>query len=268
MDNRPIGVFDSGLGGLTAMKALRELMPDENILYLGDTGRMPYGVRSPAQLKIMAKQDLDFVASFGAKAVLAACGTVSSTAREVLEAYPLPAVGVMLPGLKALSREADKGPVALIATSASIKSGVFAAEFEKLCPGHKLYSAACQDFVTLIESGHTEPGDTLLAEAVARYLAPLKEARVRTLLLGCTHFGLVAEAIREYMGQDIRLVSASQSAAEELCAYLRAKGLTGGEGQERFFTSGSTEEFSRRASIFIGHGIDRVEQAPLMEARI
>ena len=268
MDNRPIGVFDSGLGGLTAMKALRELMPDENIIYFGDTGRMPYGVRSPAQLKIMAKQDLDFAASCGAKAVLAACGTVSSTAREVLEAYPLPVVGVMLPGLRALSREAHIGPVGVIATSASIKSGVFAAEFEKLCPGQKLYAAACQDFVTLIESGHTEPGDPLLTEAVERYLAPLKKARVSALLLGCTHFGLVAEAIREYMDYDIRLVSASQSAAEELCGFLRANGMTGGEGRERFFTSGSTEEFSRRASIFIGHGIDRVEQAPLMEAEL
>lgn len=266
MDNRPIGVFDSGLGGLTAVKAIRQLLPDENIIYFGDTARMPYGVRTPEQLKRMARQDLDFAADCGAKAVLAACGTVSSTAGDVLAAYPLPVVGVMLPGIRALTREAENGHVGVIATDASIKSGVFSAEFHKLCPGKSLLSIPCQDFVTLIESGHTECGDPLLDEAVARYLTPLRDAGVTSLLLGCTHFGIIAEAILACVGRDVRLISASEAAAQELCTYLTANELTGGEGRERFFTSGSTEEFARRASIFLGRSIDRVEQAPLMEA--
>ena len=266
MDNRPIGVFDSGLGGLTAVKALRELMPEENIIYFGDTGRMPYGPRSVEQLRRMARQDLAFVGSFGVKAVIAACGTVSSNAGDILESYSLPVVGVLKAGVNALARTGGRGCAAVIATQASIDSGSFARAFAEATPGRPLVSVACPALVPLIESGHTAPDDRALLAALKEYLGPIKEAGASALLLGCTHYGIIEDAIRSVLGPDVALVCASESAAREMRAYLTENQLTGGEGREEYYTSGSVEAFTAAASALLGRGIEgRVRQAPLME---
>lgn len=264
MDNRPVGIFDSGLGGLTAMKALQELLPQENIIYFGDTGRVPYGEKTAAQIRRMAVQDLDLVSGFGVKAVLVACGTISSNAPDILESYPVPAFGVLKSGVAGMTKTAGDGPLGVIATEASIRSGAFAAALRRACPEREILPVACPDFVPLIESGHTAADDPLVRSAVEKYLTPLRGASA--VLLGCTHYGIIEDAITNCLGSATTLVSASVCAAAKVAQYLIVNHLTGGSGQERFLTSGSAEQFSRAAAAFLGHRAARpVETVPIME---
>ena len=265
MDDRPIGFFDSGLGGLTAVRALRRILPDENIIYFGDTARMPYGARSAETLRVMARQDLDFVASRGVKCILAACGTVSSTAPDVLAAYPLRSFDVLSSTVREAARAAD-GPIGVIATAACIRSGAFQTALAAARPELPVAAAACPAFVPLIESGRFDPDDEALLAAVEEYLAPIRAAGVSSLILGCTHYGLIDTAIRRFMGEDVRLIEAADCAARELAAWLRSEKLCGGSGGERFCTSGSAEEFSRLAAVFLGRAPrGAVEHVPEME---
>lgn len=251
MDNRPIGVFDSGLGGLTAVRVLRRLMPDENIVYFGDTGRMPYGGRSVAQINLIAKQNIDYINSFGVKAILAACGTISSNAAAVLDDAPVTAVGVLLPGARELAATGKKR-LAVIATETSIKSGAFQSALSELSPDAEIHALACPDFVPMIESGHYLPSDPIVIDTVARTLAPLREAKVEALLLGCTHYGLIEDAIKAYL-PNTELVAASAAAARELCAHIKRNGLEGKGGTELYRTSGSTEDFTALSPIMLGY---------------
>ena len=196
MDNRPIGIFDSGLGGLTAVMALRRLMPEENIVYFADSARVPYGEKSREELLVMARQDLDLLASFSAKAIIAACGTVSSNAPHILEGYPLPVCGVLNPGIEAMARVPGRAPLGIIATAASIKAGAFRRALTEKAPGRQIIDLPCPDFVPLIESGHTSPQDPALRRAVEEALAPVKAAGAGALLLGCAHDGWGSAAIR------------------------------------------------------------------------
>lgn len=267
MDNRAIGVFDSGLGGLTAVKALRELLPNENIIYFADSGRVPYGAWSRQQLRAMSVQDMDFVAQHDVKAIVAACGTVSSNAGDILDAYPLPVFGVLRSSVRAMAQIPGNAPFGIAATAASIKSGAFAQALEQLCPGREIISVACPDFVPLIEAGRTDDNDPLVLEAVSKYLSVVKEAGACALLLGCTHYGLISGAIRKLLGEQVRLISASQCAAADVAAYLKENGLCGGSAQERYFTSASAETFRRHAGMFLGYEVGSVEEVPVMEVK-
>lgn len=269
MDNRPVGIFDSGLGGLTAVKAFRELLPGEDIVYFADSARVPYGTRTPREIGIMARQNMDFLASYNVKAVLAACGTVSSNAAALLENYPLPAVGVIKAAVKAMAKVPGSAPFGVIATPASIKNGAYERELKALCPDREVISAPCPDFVTLIESGHIKSGDLLLSNAVERYMEPIKKAGAAAVLLGCTHFGIVSEALLKYLGEDTQLISASACAAEELKKQL-AENFSENEkksgGLLRCYTSGSPDEFYALASQFLGREPDIFpEHVPIAE---
>lgn len=263
MDNRAVGIFDSGLGGLTALNALRELLPEENIIYFGDTGRLPYGAKTRAQLRRMAVQDLDLIASYGVKAILVACGTLSSNAPEILDAYPVPAFGVLRAGVAGMTKIPGTGPLGVIATEASIRSGAFARALEAACPGREILPVACPDFVPLIESGHGS-GDPLVKDAVARYCAPLRGADA--VLLGCTHYGIIGEAIADYLGDKTALVSAATCGAAVVAQHLIVNGLLGGSGEERFLASGDAAAFTHAASTFLGRTMAReAEGLPVME---
>ena len=264
MDNRPIGIFDSGLGGLTAVKALRQLLPEEHLIYFADSGRLPYGGRSRSQLRRMARQDLDLMASHGVKAVLVACGTVSSNAPDLLEENAIPTFGVMKASVEAMARLPGTGALGVIATEATIRSGAFEAALRELCPDRPIIALPCPKLVPLIEFGHIRPDDPLLQEAMDD-LAPLRGADA--LLLGCTHYGIVAEAIRQALGPHTRLLEASGCGAEALRDYLVRRDLTGGQGQELFLTSGPAEEFQAAASLFLGRGrAISARRIPPMEA--
>ena len=255
MDNRPIGVFDSGLGGLTAVQALRELLPDENIIYFGDTARMPYGTKSVKALRQMAQQDMDFLASLGVKAIIAACGTVSSTAADVLSSFHLPVFNVVDSSVQAMADVEGNAPLGIIATRASIKSRVFKNRIAQKCPGRAVIALPCQDFVELIESGHSAPEDVLVQQSVAENLTPMAENGISALLLGCTHFGYLSEAIHNYLGKDVKLISASRCAAESMKSYLTAARMTGGRAETIYYTSGSAAEFTEHASRLMGQSI-------------
>lgn len=263
MDNRPVGIFDSGLGGLTAVREFKKLLPNENIIYFGDTGRMPYGVRPAEEIRIIAGQNLAYVASRGVKAMIAACGTISSTADDILQQSETPVCGVLKPGVKELCASASP-VVGVIATATSIQSGAYEREIASISPEKTVVAISCPKFVPLIESGHYDKNDEKVREAIAEYLVPMKGAGVGTLLLGCTHYGLIGEAIEDYFGGRVTLVGAAEAAADEMRDYLCANGLTGSGGSEdRFCTSGSVEEFERLGRLFLGRDITgSVEYVP------
>jgi len=261
MDNRPIGVFDSGLGGLTAVQALRELLPDENIIYFGDTARMPYGTKTVKALRQMALQDMELLASRDVKAIIAACGTVSSTAADVLSSFHLPVFNVVDASVRAMAEIEGSGPLGVIATRASIESGVFKRRITQLAPEKKVIAVPCQSFVELIESGHSAPDDPMVQDCVAQSLEPLRQQGISALLLGCTHFGYLSEAIRAYLGDEVKLVSASWCAAKSMSSYLKARAMTGGTGRVQYCTSGSAQEFSQRASQLMGRNISGLVSA-------
>ncbi len=271
MDNRPIGVFDSGLGGLTAVRVLRALMPNENIIYFGDTGRMPYGGRERAQIRMIAAQNIDFVEKSGVKAILAACGTISSNAADILAANRIKTVGVLAPGAAELAA-AGRKRLGVIATECSIQSGSFQREIARLSPDAEITAVACPEFVPMIESGHYEACDSLVQRIVAESLFPLKAAGVEALLLGCTHYGLIAQAISDYLGSDVELIGAAEASARALRAYLEAAGLLASDGgTEQYYTSGSTEAFTALAPVMLGYelksAVEHIEPFPLEDTQ-
>ena len=252
MDNRPIGIFDSGLGGLNGLLAVRRFLPDENIVYFADSGRLPYGAKTRSQLRKMAVQDLEFLSSFDVKAILIACGTLSSNAGDLLASWRVPTVGVLSSSADRLRRMEGRSAIAVIATEASIRSGNYQTALQQACPDREIIAIACPDFVPLIESGHCAPDDPAVQEAVARYLAPAREVEADTLLLGCTHYDIIKEAISRFLGPNTALISAAESGAAALCSRLLKEKKTGGKGESRFYTSGDREEFSASAALFLG----------------
>ena len=249
MDNRPIGVFDSGLGGLTAVSALRKLMPGENIIYFADTARCPYGTRSRDQLRSFASDNLELLASFGVKAILAACGTLSANAGDLLAGFRLPVVNVLDPAVRELCRTEGNAPLSVIATDASIQSGVFQRKIRELCPEREIVAVPCQDFVALCEKGKIHPEDEDLKKTVEKYLKPVKDSGAAAMILGCTHFGLISEAISDYLGKEIQLLSASDCAAQEMQNLLSERGLRSDNtaGNVEYHTSGEVQVFERLA---------------------
>ena len=258
MDTRPIGIIDSGLGGLTGLMALRALLPEEDLIFFGDTGRMPYGEKTRPQLRRMAEEDLRFLSSFDVKAILIACGTLSSNAGDILAGWPIPTVGVLTSSADWMRRLEGSGPIAVIATEASIRSGSYQSALHEACPTREVVAIPCPDFVPLIESGHCSAEDPAVRDAVSRYLQPAREAGAEALLLGCTHYDIIGDAISRFLGPDITLVSAAESGAAALCSRLLKEGRTGGSGETRFFTSGDSRAFSEAAALFLGCGAAEV----------
>lgn len=265
MDTRPIGVFDSGLGGLTALRELARIMPEEDLVYFGDTGRVPYGGRSREILVRYARQDVAFLRSFQPKAVVIACGTVSTTALDVLQAEnDIPVFGVVEPAARASAHVTRNGKVGLIGTKASIRSGAYERALDVLHPGVDVTAKACPLLVSLVENGRFRPGDIVAETVVAEYLASVKAAEVDTLILGCTHYPLLRDIIGAYMGPDVTLVDVGEQCARWVKQQLELDGLRNeraGAGRRHYYVSDSTEDFSALASIFLGEDVaGEVEQ--------
>ncbi len=265
MDTRPIGVFDSGLGGLTALRELARLMPDEDLVYFGDTGRVPYGGRSRDTLVKYARQDAAFLRSFNPKAIVIACGTVSTTALDVLRAEnDIPVFGVVEPAAQAAAHVTRNGRVGLIGTRASIRSGAYERTLDALRPGVEVTARACPLLVPLVENGRFRPGDPVVETVVGEYLAPIQAAGVDALILGCTHYPLVKEIIGARMGPEVTLVDVGEQCARWVKKQLELDGLRNGRpgaGRQRYYVSDSTEDFSDLASIFLGEDVHgEVEQ--------
>ena len=246
MDSRSIGVFDSGLGGLTAVRQLRQLMPSENIIYFGDTARVPYGNRSKETLLRYARQDLRFLSSFDLKAVVIACGTVSTNCLEELRAgSTVPVTGVVEPAVERAAALTRSGKIGLAATRASVASGAYERAFRRLDPALEVHALACPLFVPLVEEGRCRPGDTVIETVAEEYLAPLREAGVDTLVLGCTHYPLLSEIIGSVMGPEAARACRYRLAVENALADRKS-------GSARFYTSDRAVNFQRLAALFLG----------------
>ncbi|MEG0597384.1 MAG: glutamate racemase [Oscillospiraceae bacterium] len=266
MDNRPIGVFDSGLGGLTAMRELMRLMPGEDLIYFGDTGRVPYGSRSRDTILRYARQDVAFLRTFDLKAIVIACGTVSTAALDILTAEnpDLPIFGVVDPAAHEAVAATKSGRIGLIGTAATIRSGVFAHRIVALNPKGTVTAAPCPLLVPLVENGRFRTGDTVVETVLAEYLAPMKAKKIDTLVLGCTHYPLLKQAISAYMGETVSLIDTGATCARAVANQLQESGAlsaTKRAGTRRFFASDSAEDFGALASIFLGEDIgQQVEQ--------
>ena len=265
MDRRPIGVFDSGLGGLTAVRELARLLPEEDLVYFGDTGRVPYGGRSCDAIIQYARQDVAFLRTFHPKAIVIACGTVSAAALEVLQSEnDIPIFGVVEPAVHAAARCTKNDRVGLIGTRASIRSGAYEALLARLRPDAEVTARACPLFVPLVENGRSDPGDIVAETVAAEYLSPIRSAGVDTLILGCTHYPLLRAVIGAYMGPEVTLIDVGAQCARWTAAELEREGLRTDApeaGRHRFFVSDSTEDFASLASVFLKEDVgDEVEQ--------
>lgn len=255
MDNRPIGIFDSGLGGLTALSRLRELLDNEDFVYLADTARMPYGDKSYDELLGCAKDDISFLLSKNVKAILIACGTVSSNlSGEQFEKIPVLTEGVILPSVKKAAENSKK--IGVIATAASIRAGAYKRELLRINPTLSVFPVACPKFVPLIESGKTSSEDTEVIEAAREYLEPLKNEGIDTLILGCTHYPLLSDAIRDVL-PDVTLIDVGAAAAESLSLKIDRASL-GKKGNCEFYVTSNKEGFIKNGEKFLEEKIDAV----------
>ena len=266
MDSRAVGVFDSGLGGLTAVRRLRAILPSENIIYFGDTSRVPYGGRSRETLLKFARQDVHFVRSFDIKAILVACGTVSTNALPVLQREnDLPIVGVVEPACRRAAALTKTGRVGLIATAASVRTGAYADAIRAIDGSVEVISKACPLFVPLVENGRFRPGDTVVETVAREYLAPLKRAGIDVLILGCTHYPLLSDVIGAVMGPEVTLVDVGAESAREVRTLLQQHDALAPErqGETQFFVSDRPEDFGTLAQQFLTHPVSAVEQVDI-----
>ena len=258
MDNRPIGVFDSGLGGLTAVKELMRLLPNENILYFGDTGRVPYGTRGREIIRHYAEQDMSFLMQHDVKAVLAACGTVSSVASDIGSRLAVPYIDVLRPTARAAVQQTKNGRIGIIGTSATIASGSYRREIHKLNPDIEVFEQACPLFVPLVENAFVAPQDEVTYLVAQRYLSAIREKGVDTLILGCTHYPIISPTIRSVMGKGVTLINSGREAAAGCLAALRENDLLRGETDGavyQYYVSDDTDSFHHVAELFLGQSV-------------
>ena len=259
MDNRPIGVFDSGLGGLTAVKQLEQVLPGESLVYFGDTGRVPYGSRGKDTILRYARQDMDFLLSQNVKAVLAACGTVSSVARSVGEALSVPYIDVIGPSAQAAAAATKNGKIGVIGTAATIASDSYRSALLRINHKLEVYPQACPLFVSLVESGFVSPQDEVTRLVAERYLAPVRAAGVDTLILGCTHYPIIAPTVAGVMGRGVTLIDSGREAALALAQALKERDLLCDAGHRRqasYFVTDTPENFLNVAELFLGHSVE------------
>ena len=259
---QPIGVFDSGLGGLTVVKALLEDLPSESIVYFGDTARVPYGTKSKSTIVKFSLENVEFLLRYGVKCIVIACNTSSSWALPTLRKYfKVPIIGVIRPGALAAVRQTRQKRVGVIGTSATINSRAYEAAIERLDPTVKVFSQHCPLFVPLVEEGWLNgPVCRTVAE---KYLEPLRRQRIDTLILGCTHYPLLAHTIRQVLGPEVTLVDSAKQTAIEVRGVLMGTDALSAQSAKpryRFFVTDEPTHFTRIGQQFLGHVIGSVER--------
>jgi glutamate racemase len=264
----PIGVFDSGIGGLTVVRALRARLPAESIVYLGDNARSPYGTKSAETITRFALEDAGFLVERGVKLVVVACHSASATALgELVRRSSVPVLGVIQPGARALVAATRTRRVAVIGTSATIGSAAYERALRALAPDIEIVAKATPLFVPLAEEGWLD--DEVAHATARRYLSGLAEERIDALLLGCTHFPLLGAPIAAVLGPLVRVIDSSEETAAAAEATLRAAGLlrAGGAPRHRFYLTDLTPNFETVGARFLGEPLGDVVRASLGEGR-
>lgn len=256
----PIGVFDSGVGGLTVVREIMRQIPNEKIIYFGDTARVPYGSKSKDTVTRFSRQIVRFLQTHNVKTIVIACNTASAYALEDLEKeIDIPVIGVVKPGAKVASEVTRNGKIGVIATEATIGSKIYSQYITEINKDVTIFGKACPLFVPLVEEGLWQ--DPVTDEIARRYLAELIDIDIDTLILGCTHYPLIRSTVAKIMGEDVTLVNPAYETARELKELLKEKGLLNekqpalGENQYRFFVSDGAEKFKRFANSIIKYGI-------------
>lgn len=262
MRGSPIGVFDSGIGGLTVVKRLMGEMPNEDIIYFGDTARVPYGTKSPSTIKKFSIENVLFLLNFNVKLIIIACNTSSAIGLPFLsKCFSVPIIGVIKPGAKAAIRSTRNGRVGVIGTTATISSKAYENEIRALNPKIKVYSKNCPLFVPLVEEGWA--GDGIVDIAAKKYLSPLKEKKIDTVILGCTHYPLIRTAIQKMMGRAVKLVDSAEETAKEAKNLLEECGLKypgKRAGRLKFYVSDAPDKFLMAAKRFLGKDVKTAER--------
>lgn len=253
-----IAVFDSGVGGLTVVRAIREVLPDEDIVYFGDTARVPYGTKSSSTIERFALEDARFLLRFSPRIIVVACNTASAVAVERLRAeMPVPVVGVVEPGARTAARATANRAVAVIGTETTIGTDAYARALAAIDPDIQVFSKACPLLVPIVEEGRAND-DLIARQAAAEYLEPLKQTPADTLILGCTHYPLLADAIADTMGPAVRIVDASRETAREVARLVGRPGDSGRTGRCYFLASDNPARFAAIGSRFMGARVQKV----------
>jgi glutamate racemase len=261
----PIGIFDSGVGGLTVFRAIEQRLPNESLIYLGDTARIPYGVRSPATIERYAYECASFVQSRGVKAIVIACNTASALAAGYLRSrFELPITGVIRPGSRRAVEKTRNGHIGVIATEATVGSGAYERAMLAIRSGLEITSRACPLFVPLAEEGWLNHSVT--RQVAEEYLAEMRSSGVDTLVLGCTHYPILRPVIEETMGDHISYVDSGEAVAIEVAKMLEEGGLIRSDEQprvEEFYVTDSADRFRRVAELFLGRPLESVSTVRL-----
>ncbi|HKX13071.1 MAG TPA: glutamate racemase [bacterium] len=261
----PIGIFDSGLGGLTVLREIEKALPSEDLIYVGDTARVPYGIKSAETVTRYSREICDFLVSRGVKAIVVACNTSSALALESIRPlYSIPLLGVIEPGAQAAAAATRRQSIGVIGTEGTVKSQSYPQAIRRRLPEAKVESRACPLFVPLVEEGWARHEITRQVAEV--YLSPWKDQGLDTLILGCTHYPILKPLLQEVLGPEVSLVDSAQETAKALKLLLEEKGLLGagpGPGSRRFFTTDAPQKMVELASRFLGHEIPSAELARL-----
>jgi glutamate racemase len=266
----PIGVFDSGVGGLTVLHELLVRLPHEDFLYVGDTARFPYGERSAGELERFALEIADLLLQRGARALIAACNAATAAALPALEAHvrrvspDVPVVGVVSPGCRLAAASTTNGRVGLLATTATVRSGAYERGLAAVSSELELVSVPCPELAPIVQTGF--PFDRRVVETARMYCQPLRAASVDTVILGCTHYPLVAPMLQRTLGPDVRLISSGAAVAGEVQRVLEERGLGTSredEGDYRFLCTGDVGDFRELGTRFLQMPLESVEQVDL-----
>lgn len=268
-DSRPIGVFDSGVGGLTVLKEIRDLLPYEHTVYFGDTARVPYGVRDLAEVRWFAFEIVEYLVSQDVKMIVIACNTATAAAlKTVQRSFDVPIIGVIEPGVRAAVLDTLNRHVGILATEGTVSSGAYEKAIRNIDAGVEVYEQACPEFVPLIERGVT---DGPVLESVAReYLGPLIERAVDAVILGCTHYPLVSATINRVLGPEVRLISSAGQTALEVGRLLSRRGHlrrprhAEDDGKATFICSADPGEFAALGGRFLDEEIEAVSPAAVV----
>lgn len=262
LDERPIGVFDSGIGGLTVLKEIVRILPDEDVIYFGDTARIPYGNKSLETVTKFAFQNTRFLMSRDVKAIVIACNTASAFSMEnVQESFDIPVIGVIFPGANAAVRATRNGRIGIIGTEGTVGSRAYEKAIRKIYPQAEIFAHPCPLFVHLVEEGWAS---SKVAYMVAEeYLEPLKDHGVDSLVMGCTHYPLLKKVIGDIMGPDVVLINPAEETARALKTVLGEKKIENNKGREavyKYYVSDNPDKFSRVGNNFLNSEISNIEK--------